>query len=138
VVEVASLRPGTKIEILGAVSGYFERWRETVETSAETLGIFADGGSAVVANGNFFYLAGWPGAATLAALMRLVCRKAGLSTIELPAEVRLRRRGNLTFAFNYAETSWTAPFGGEPLIGEASVAPRSFSVWRSSPADRDQ
>jgi beta-galactosidase len=138
VVEVSSLRPGAKIEIHGAISGHAERWRETVETSAETLATFADGAPAVVANGNFFYLAGWPDAGALAALMRLLCRKAGLSMIELPEEVRLRRCGDLTFAFNYAETSWTASFGGEPLIGDASVAPRSFSVWRSSPADRDQ
>jgi beta-galactosidase len=138
VVEVASLRPGAKIEIHGAVSGYAERWRETVETSAETLATFADGAPALVAHSNFFYLAGWPDAAALAALMRLVCREAGLSMIELPAEVRLRRRGDLMFAFNYAETSWTAPFDGEPLIGEASVAPRNFSVWRSSPGRRDQ
>ena len=132
--EVSSLRPGAKIEIHGAVSGHVERWLEMVETSAETLATFADGGPALVANGNFLYLPGWPDAGALHALMRLVCRKAGLSTIELPAGVRLRRRGDLTFAFNYAETSWTAPFGSEPVIGEACVAPRSFSVWRSSPA----
>jgi len=29
-------------------------------------------------------------------------RKGGISTIELPEGVRLRRRGDLTFAFNYA------------------------------------
>ena len=63
--------------------------------------------------------------------MALLCRKAGLSTMGLPAEVRLRRRGDLTFAFNYGETPWLAPFGGEPLIGTLSVAPRGFTVWRS-------
>jgi beta-galactosidase len=138
VIEVSSLRPGAKIEIHGAVSGHAERWRELVETSAETLATFADGAPALVANGNFFYLAGWPDADALAAVMRLVCRKAGLSTIELPAAVRLRRRGDFTFAFNYGETSWLAPFGGEPLVGDAYVAPRSFSVWRKSRAGTDQ
>jgi hypothetical protein len=102
--------------------------------SAETLATFADGAPALVANDNFFYLACWPDAGALAAVMRLICRKASLSTIELPAEVRLRRRGDLTFAFNYGETSWRAPFSAEPLIGDVCVAPRSFSVWRSPPA----
>jgi beta-galactosidase len=138
VVEVSSLRPRAKIEILGAVSGQAERWRELVETSAETLATFADGAPAFVANDNFFYLACWPDARTLAAVMRLTCRKAGLSTIELPAGVRLRRRGDLTFAFNYADTSWPAPLGDEPLIGDAIMAPRSFSVWRNSRTGGDR
>ncbi len=138
VIEVSSLRPGAKIEIHGAVTGHAERWCELVETTAEALATFADGAPALVANGNFFYLAAWPDAGALAAVMRLVCRKAGLPTIELPAAVRLRRRGDFTFAFNYGETSWRAPFGGEPLVGDACVAPRSFSVWRSSRAGRGQ
>ena len=138
VIEVSSLRPGAKIEIHGAITGHAERWCELVETTAEALATFADGAPALVANGNFFYLAAWPDAGALAAVMRLVCRKAGLSTIELPAAVRLRRRGDFTFAFNYGETSWRAPFGSEPLVGDACVAPRGFSVWRSSRAGRGQ
>ena len=111
--------------------GPAERWREQVETRAETLATFADGAPALVANGHYFYLGCWPDAGALGSLMALLCRKAGLSTIELPAEVRLRRRGDLAFAFNYGETPWPAPFGGEPLIGAKSVAPRGFAVWRS-------
>ena len=102
-----------------------------VETRAETLATFADGAPALVANDNYLYLACWPDAGALGSLMALLCRKAGLSTIELPAEVRLRRRGDLTFAFNYGETPWPAPFAGEPLVGAQTVAPRGFSVWRS-------
>jgi beta-galactosidase len=64
-------------------------------------------------------------------LMALLCRKAGLATIELPTEVRLRRRGDLTFAFNYGGTPWHAPFSGEPLLGEPEVMPRNFTVWQS-------
>ena len=138
VIEVSSLRPGVKIEIQGAVSGYAERWRERVETSAETLATFADNSPVLVGNDHYFYLACWPDSGALRTLMELLCRKAGLSTIELPEGVRLRRRGDLIFAFNYAETPWPAPFGGEPLIGEVCVAPRSFSVWRTSRAGGDQ
>ena len=63
-------------------------------------------------------------------LMALLCRKAGLATIELPMEVRLRRRGDLTFAFNYGRTPWRAHFSDEPLLGELEVMPRNFTVWR--------
>ena len=69
--------------------------------------------------------------------MALLCRKAGLPTIELPAEVRLRRRGDLAFAFNYGDTPWPAPFTGEPVIGTQSVGARGFAVWRRRGGERD-
>ncbi len=131
VIEVSSMRPGVRVAITGAISGHAERWCEGLETRAETLAAFADGAPALVASGNYLYLACWPDADALGSLMALLGRKAGLPTIELPAEVRLRRRGDLAFAFNYGETPWQAPFGGEPLIGAKSVAPRGFAVWRS-------
>ena len=106
VIEVSSMRPGVKIAVAGAISGHAERWREVVETRAETLANFADGAPALVASDNYLYLACWPDAGALGSLMALLCRKAGLSTIALPADVRLRRRGDLTFAFNYGETPW--------------------------------
>ena len=43
VTEVSSLRPGVKVGISGAIRGHAERWREQVETRAETLATFADG-----------------------------------------------------------------------------------------------
>jgi beta-galactosidase GanA len=130
VTEVSSLRPGALIEISGAICGHAERWREQVETRAETLATFGDGAPARVAKDNCHYLACWPNVSALGMLMALLCRKAGLATIELPAEVRLRRRGDLTFAFNYGETPWRAPFRDEPLLGGLEVMPRNFSVWR--------
>ena len=131
VTEVSSLRPGVKVGISGAIWGHAERWREQVETRAETLATFADGAPALIVKDNYLYLACWPSVDALSMLMLLLCRKAGLSTIELPAEVRLRRRGDLTFAFNYGETPWRAPCSGQPLLGEPEVIPRNFTVWRS-------
>jgi beta-galactosidase len=64
-------------------------------------------------------------------LMALLCRKAGLATIEMPTEVRLRHRGSLTFAFNYGQTPWRAPFSNEPLLGGTEVTPHNFTVWPS-------
>ena len=131
VTEVSSLRPGVLVEISGAIRGHAERWREQVETRAETLATFADGAPALVAKDNYHYLACWPDVGALGMLMALLCRKAGLATIELPTEVRLRRRGDLIFAFNYGRTPWRAPFSDEPLLGELEVMPRNFTVWRS-------
>ena len=131
VTEVSSLRPGVLVEISGAIRGHAERWREQVQTHAETLATFAEGAPALVAKDNYHYLACWPDVRALGMFMALLCRKAGLATIELPTEVRLRRRGDLIFAFNYGRTSWRAPFSDKPLLGELKVMPRNFTVWRS-------
>jgi len=130
VIEVSSMRPGVAVAVAGAIAGHAERWRELLETRARTMATFADGAPAVVVNDNYLYLACWADARALRSLMALLCRKAGLRTVALPAEARLRRRGDLVFAFNYGETPWPAPFDGEPLLGTSSVAPRGFSVWR--------
>jgi beta-galactosidase len=131
VTEVSSLRPGALVKISGAICGHAERWREQVQTRAETLATYGDGAPALVAKDNYHYLACWPDAGAIAMFMELLCEKAGLATIELPTEVRLRRRGSLTFAFNYGQTPWRAPFSNEPLLGEPEVMPRNFTVWRT-------
>ena len=130
VIEVSSLRPHVRIPLRGAVSGCAKRWRENVETRAEALAAFDDGAPALVGKDNYLYLAGWLDERALHELMALACRMAGLSTARLPEPVRLRRRGEFTFAFNYGAEPWVAPFGGEALLGGREVAPRGVSVWR--------
>ena len=93
-IEVSSLRSGVKVAVRRAISGHAERWREEVEACAETLATFTDGSPAHVVKDTPL---------ALGSLMALLCRNAGLSTIELPVEARLRRRGDLTFTFNYGE-----------------------------------
>ena len=107
-----------------------------METRAETLATFADGAPALILKDNYLYLACWPDVGALGMLMSLLCQRAGLSMIELPAEVRLRRRGELTFAFNYGRTPWRAPFSGEPLLGQPEVMARNFTVWRTRSLSR--
>ena len=131
VLEVASLRPGVRQALSGAITGHAERWREYMETGGEVLARFDDdGGAALIANGRFHYLACWPDGAALADFVALLARKAGLSLTVLPEAVRIRRRGGLTFVFNYGATPWRAPFMALPVIGGAEVDARGFSVWR--------
>jgi beta-galactosidase len=130
VLEVSSLRPGVKHAVSGKISGFAERWQERIDTSAEMLATFEDGSPALIGKDNVFYLGCWLEPDANGKLMALLCRKAGLSTIALPPEVRLRRRGDLTFVFNYGEASWRAPFTSKPLLGARDVLPRSFTVWR--------
>ncbi|WP_428394919.1 beta-galactosidase [Lichenicoccus sp.] len=132
VTQVASLRPGLAHPVSGGLTGAAIRWREWVETSGTPLACFADGSAAAVEAGARLYLAGWPDAALLADAMRHVLARAGLETIDLPAGVRLRRRGGLLFAFNYGPDSWAPPSPpkGALLLGGTPVAPQDFACWR--------
>ena len=130
VVEVSSMRPGVRVAVSGAISGAAERWIEHVEAAGETIATFADGRAALVVQGRVHYLAFWPDHAALASAIALVVGKSGLATIELPDAVRLRRRGDLVFAFNYGETPWQAPFRQTPFQGASAVEPRGHAVWR--------
>ena len=139
VTEVASLRPGLSHPVAGALAGSAQRWRERVETTAAVLGRFADDAPAVVEAGRFTYLACWPDAALLEASVRHLLAAGGLEPIELPTGVRLRRRGDTAFAFNYGPRSWTLPevVGhsgvGSFLIGGPTIAPQDLACWRMAP-----
>ncbi len=134
VTQVASLRPGLAHAVAGGFQGAMERWREWIEGEAEALARFDDGAPAVLRNGRAIYVAGWPDAALLAQVMRHAADAAGLACLDLPASVRLRRRGRLRFAFNYGDTPWTAPDAAATyLLGGPVVAPRNLACWIDAP-----
>ena len=130
VLEVSSLRPGLTARVNGAVTGKAERWREFVAArGSDVLASFEDGSPALTAAGGHHYLACWPDRELLSAVLALICRKAGLFTVDLPEGIRLRRRGNLVFAFNYGEESWTYPSAAHPLLGTATVPPQGLAIF---------
>ncbi len=133
VIQVASLRPGLRHAVAGHVAGTMERWREWVEPGegTEALARFADNTPALLRAGRAHYLAGWPDAALLNATMRRVLGIAGLTLLDLPPGVRLRRRGDLTFAFNYGPEPWTAPDAGSLILGDCIVPPQGTAVWKA-------
>ena len=129
VLEVSSMRPGLRYAVEGAIGGAAIRWRETLEVQgADILGRFGDGAAALVAAGNHHYLACWPDTGLLASLMTFMVARAGLPTIELPEGIRLRRRGNLLFAFNYGTTPWRLPDTGKLLIGTRELKPQDVTI----------
>lgn len=130
VIEVASLRPGVVKRVDGLISGAAERWTEHIETKGRVLARFADRRPALIACGRAHYVGFWPDNEALNALMRHLAQEAGLTTTSLPEAVRLRRRGDLLFAFNYGPEPWRAPFIDAPLIGETIVPACGYSVWR--------
>lgn len=127
VTQVASLRPGLRVAVGGSVAGHAERWREWIETDLPVLARFDGGDPALVGTGRHLYLGCWPDPTLLSATVRLLLD--GVPTVELPEAVRLRRRGDVTFAFNYGDRPWRAP-DGEPLLGGPEVGARSLAAWR--------
>ena len=134
VVRVESLRDGCHES---GADFTVSRWLEHVETSLQPEEKLADGRGVVFAPKKVRYLAAWPDRVLLTRLVRRLAAEAGLATTHLPEGVRLRRAGDLAFAFNYAAAPRPLPsnMGGELIIGETELAPAGVAVWRSRALD---
>ena len=131
VIEVSSMRAGVSASFSGVISGKAERWREHIEASEGVIARFDDGDPAAVSKGNRIYAGFWPDAQALASIMAYAVRGAGLATLPLPEHIRIRRRGDLLFVFNYGSQSWHAPaFDGETLLGGRDVPAHGYWVLR--------
>ncbi len=135
VTQVASLRPGLTAAVAGhdasgrEVAGKAWRWREWVETELQPQMTFQDGNGALFTQNNVSYLAFWPQDDLLQEVIRAHVIAAGVQTMDLPEHVRLRRRGKLTFAFNYGPESWNIPDTATLVLGEREIKPQQLSVW---------
>lgn len=98
VTSVESLRPGVTP---GPDIGVVERWREFIQAdfAAYEPGLY--GADIVWRRDLFTYVGGWLTPDALAGLVQDLATRAGLDTVSLPEGVRLRRRGQFVFAFNY-------------------------------------
>lgn len=132
VLQVASLRPGLEYAVEGDVQGAAIRWKEqiSVDPSADILARFKDGDAALTQAGKSFYLTCWPDKALLGETMNRLAFKAGLAVVSLPASIRIRKRGDVTFAFNYGPDIWAVPEGKELVLGTREIPPYSLAAWR--------
>lgn len=132
VAQVSGLRPGLKDPVSGEVAGAAIRWREYIEASGTVLARFGRGDPAFTRKGNMFYLACWPDTHLLNAVMAYVSDAACLTGTKVPDHIRLRRRGDLIFAFNYGTEDWTIPEASDLVFGTSTVEPQSLSIYRES------
>ncbi|NTI83818.1 beta-galactosidase [Agrobacterium rhizogenes] len=132
VTQVASLRPGLRASLAGAVNGQATRWREHIETQSDAtvVATFEDSAPALVSKGRYLYLACWADGALLGNLMSYLASSLDLSTTAIPDFIRLRRAGKLTFAFNYGPDAWTIPGEQDFVLGGQEIAPFSLSAWK--------
>jgi beta-galactosidase len=97
---VESLRPG-HADLAGPFVA--TRWLEHVESPLEPMARTDSGGHGIwYRGGQVDYLATWPCPALLDAVLRPACEAAGMRPLDLPDGLRLRRRGPVRFAVNYA------------------------------------
>jgi beta-galactosidase len=95
----------------------------------------SDGDGILFRHDQLRYLAGWADAELLDRIMGNMAREAGLATVEVPRDVRVRRHGALHFAFNYGSEPVTLgndviTGGADILVGGRALGPAGVAVWR--------
>ena len=128
VARVESLPPG--IVLPAGIAGQITGWMEDVEAGAGVTTRLAldDGRGLWFARGRAHYLAGHVDAALLRRIMADVAVSAGLNPGDLGPDVRVERRGNLNFLFNYGPQS--VVIEQEVLIGRNPVPAAGVAIWK--------
>jgi beta-galactosidase len=137
VTRVESLRPGAGPAVRVADRDFAGRlWREVIDTSLAPLATFDDGSPAWIGHESWHYLATWPEAALLDHIVAAIALEAGLNAGALEEGVRLRRRGDVQFAFNFAPEArrTPAPRDAAYLLGGPDLPPAGLAAWRVEPA----
>ena len=100
------------------------RWVEHVETDLP-------GAGGVYRAGNMRYVSRWLDAAELAQVFTEMAADAGLTVMPLDADLRIRRFGDLTFAFNYGREKLTLPPAARTFVlGSDHLEPAGVAIWR--------
>jgi beta-galactosidase len=132
VAAVESLRPG-HCEPVQASAGAVINWLEHVETSLAPRLSTVEGRGVWFQSGRFHYLAGWPDRVLMLDILGRLAAECGLPVRSVPEGLRLRRHGNVQFAFNYAPTvtdiSGLMPEGASLLLGDWSLPTAGVAAW---------
>ena len=134
VTRVESLPAGVPDEVCFHGRRYpVRRWRERLDGAASATAAYADGGVAAAAAGRWHYLGFWPDPEFLADYLERLLTARGVLTRRLPETLRLRRRDDLTFAFNYGGEAVRAPApdGAEFVLGGPEIGAADLAAWRT-------
>lgn len=135
VTRVESLPPSVQDQLTWANKTYpVGLWRERLESrSAESTATFQDGEAAIMTQGNRHYLGFWPDESFLTDFIAALAEARGLTIQRLDEALRLRRLGDLTFAFNYGDRPLPAPApeGADYLLGGPEISAHDLAVWKA-------
>ncbi|MEL7448518.1 MAG: beta-galactosidase [Pseudomonadota bacterium] len=107
-------------------------WCEELDPGGgDVVATYANGGAAAVRRDRFVYLGTLTGREFLRDFLRAQCDETGVATLSLAEDVRVQQRGNLCFAFNYAEVEHDLPIDESAtlLLGSRRIKPRDVTVW---------
>ena len=133
VIQVSSLPPGFEGGIVWRNKTYpLSVWQELIESDLEPKAHFTDGHGAIFEAGRNHYLGFWPDEDFLVDYLEEILRSLDIETLRLPDRLRLRRRGDLTFAFNTSNEPLASPTpeNGTYLLGGPEIAPIDVAVWK--------
>ncbi|WP_170763928.1 beta-galactosidase [Ruegeria lacuscaerulensis] len=125
--ETVRLQDGTKHEFTG--------WREIVETNETLIASFSstyrDGSPAIVRSDRAIYLAMVPRGALLQAVLTEALNWVGIPITESSPDLRITRRGDLQFAFNFGPDEQPLPDvkTRKYLVGASVIPPFGVSIW---------
>jgi beta-galactosidase len=134
VLEVESLRPTLAPAVsIGGAHGVALHWREHVRANGETRvdAHFDDAWPAILSHGRVRYVAGWLTHALHREVLAQAARDACIETQRLPDGLRIRRRGDLTFAFNFGaeQVQAPAPVNATFVLGDSQLKTGDVCVW---------
>ncbi|WP_170430316.1 beta-galactosidase [Ruegeria arenilitoris] len=125
--ESVQLQDGTQHEFTG--------WREIIETThtvtARFSSVYRDGSPAIVQSDRAMYLAMIPRGPLLQAVLAQALNWADIPVTENNRDMRVTRRGELLFAFNFSATGQVLPYREERhyLFGTSEIPSYGVSVW---------
>jgi beta-galactosidase len=115
----------------GAITG----WLEHVEADCEILARLQSGRGIWFRTGRFDYLAGCPDPKLMVHVLGALAQESALGAIELPAGLRISRRGAMGLAVNYAPEAVHLPEQlapeGSLVLGERLMQPASVAIWHA-------
>ncbi|WP_240310939.1 beta-galactosidase [Altererythrobacter sp. ZODW24] len=126
VMRVESLREG--IEVTSG-DGRITRWLEHIDSEGEP-----EIAPVLFKSSNRRYLGGWADAALLRQILGRMADEAGLTTCDLPQDIRIRSHGGLRFAFNHGPDTLSLgkilPGTRDYLLGGDDLPPAGVAAWR--------
>jgi beta-galactosidase len=133
VLEVESLRATLKPETTAFdIAGHAIHWREHLRANGPTQieAVFDDEWPALLRHERVRYLGAWLTHPQHRAILRQIAHDAGLPTQTLGDGMRLRRRGAVTFAFNFGEAGVApVPEAARIILGDAAMETGDVCAW---------
>ncbi|MEG1051496.1 MAG: beta-galactosidase, partial [Janthinobacterium sp.] len=118
----------------GRQQGQARIWRDLIEVAGatEVVATFDDGHPAIVRRQRLHYLAAIFDEPLLRDYLASVAKEALLPVSRLDDGMRISRRGDLTYVFNYGDVPLDAPHPPVAtfVIGGAQVPPQGVSVFQ--------